>query len=876
MKLATFLIFFLILVPLQVYATDLRFVWDFSNPSYTIYKGNSQNIGFTITNQEDAQIKCTISPSGLNQQQVIINSKGQSNGYFVYTSETKIKNLQNPKSLQVVISCNGNIQSSIIGCGTLFLSPCYENRQWILSKSVQIYFALTEQDQNNKNILEDYRKNIADKITDIDKKNQKLNELVLKTPNPILPNNAKNENSQNYNQINQLSGTFQNAVKSLEDENYDFGSRISLSSDSNLISVTNNKIDELTTSINSNLERYNKLTQNLNELQKEVKDKSSKFNYKFNTDLISKLNEIGTTIYSKISNYQFSDLDDAANLIKMYSKEKDDLLIKMENNVNDFSNKGIPSIIKQVELICNNFQLCDTKNKLKSLNLESTKNFDDLCKSFDGLSSEITKFNDKEAVRYQNELREPNKKNQEIKDKNREIQKDIEITQKRNDAKENLNLKLSTIEKEMTTSVKKLNSYGKTTDITKYSNSVKDFNNLNLDQKLNKTKYLEEASNEIKLKIDGLVSEEKGFVSFFKKAFYSIFGAKQEIEKLKLEEKEELPKLLAEIQNTISPARVALIDDESTKFLKEICTISDKVISDLKASSLDIRISDKESTIKTEAKEAEKSCFDENNQRTTKCCDGDEYKSRKDLYPVIFVHGHSFETARGDIQNSLSTFNYMSKYFSQNGYVEESLIYPESSEQLAKGVWAFCDKPVVIRLTYYDGLVSGTTHNYKNSISEYSPTLKKEIENVLLATNKDKAILVAHSMGGVLSRYYLKFDGGSDKIYKLITVGSPHYGIRAWASFWSPFGSIESQQMRPDSEFLKTLNYPVDSLVPSYTISGNNKGCFTKDCDGVVYVNSSKLKMATKAVVFDGNQYEHSSMLQQPEVSRQVLEYIKT
>ena len=148
MKLATFLIFFLILVPLQVYATDLRFVWDFSNTSYTIYKGNSQNIGFTITNQEDAQIKCTISPSGLNQQQVTINSKGQSNGYFVYTSETKIKNLQNPKSLQVVISCNGNIQSSIIGCGTLFLSPCYENRQWILSKSVQIYFTLTEQDQS--------------------------------------------------------------------------------------------------------------------------------------------------------------------------------------------------------------------------------------------------------------------------------------------------------------------------------------------------------------------------------------------------------------------------------------------------------------------------------------------------------------------------------------------------------------------------------------------------------------------------------------------------------------------------------------------------------------------------------------------------------
>ncbi len=437
-------------------------------------------------------------------------------------------------------------------------------------------------------------------------------------------------------------------------------------------------------------------------------------------------------------------------------------------------------------------------------------------------------------------------------------------------------MKLSTIEKEITTSIKRLNSYGKTVDLSKYSNSVKNFNTLNLDQKLNKTKELEEISNEVKLKINDLLNEEKGFVSFFKKVFYTVFGTKQEIEKLKLEEKEGLPKLLAEIPNNISPARIASIDDESAKFLKEICAISDKAISDLKTSSLDIKISDKESNIKTEAKEAEKSCFDENNQRTTKCCDGDEFKSKKDLYPIIFVHGHSFETSRGDIQNSLSTFNYMSKYFSQNGYIEESLLYPESSEQLSKGVWAFCDKPVVIRLTYYDGLVSGTTHNYKNSISEYSPTLKKEIENVLLATNKDKAIIVAHSMGGILSRYYIKFDSGSDKVYKLITIGSPHYGIRAWASFWSPFGSIESQQMKPDSEFLKSLNYPIDSLVPSYTISGNNKGCFTGDCDGVVYVNSSKLKMATKAMVFGGSQYEHSSMLQQPEVAKQVLDYIKT
>ncbi len=870
----TFLILLLLVWFILIGAIiPLRFSWEPTPSEYSVFKGGSVDIDYTITNQEDFQITCSITSASGTIPLRTINPKGTLVGSFRYTAPNKIKNLQNPYNYDVTVYCSGTYSYR---CGFLLLDTCYENRDFTFPKMVKINFRLSDQDQRNLNILEEYRRNIADKVTDVDKKNQKINELITKTPNPILPKNTKEDNSENQKRINSISNRFSNIVKALEEEDYGIGSIISLSSDLNELSNADNKIKDLTNAINANQERYNKIVTNLNTILTEVSGKSAKLTYKFNSELLNKLDEIGKVTHSKLTNYQFTDLDDADIVLQTYSKEKDELLSKMEKNLNDYSNSGLSIILKQIDVICSKFNLCSTKNKVKSLNLETTKNFYDLCNSYDELSNEIKLFNDNETKRYKTKLADLNKKNQEIKNKNEVIQSDIDRIKKINDLKENLNVKLITIEKDLVFYVKKANSYGKTVNLSSYSKVVIAFNNLTLNEKYNKTSELGDVANQIKNKVGELTSQEKGFISFFKKIYYTMFGVKQELDKLKLEQKEEPPNLIPEIPNTINAAQNVVLETETIDFIINICKISDKKLTDLKAKPLDIKISEKASTIKTDVKEAEKTCFDENNQRTTQCCDGDEYKNRADLYPVVFVHGHSFELSRGDIQSSLNTFNFMSKYFSNNGYVEKSLLYPESTDQLVKGSWAYCNKPVVVRLTYYDGLVSGTTHNYKNSIAEYSPVIKREIDSIQTATNKDKAIIVAHSMGGILSRYYIKFDGGSNKIHKLITIGSPHYGIRAWSTFWSPFGAKESQQMTPNSEFLNMLNNPVDSLVPTYTISGNNKGCTLQDCDGVVYVENSKLKSAKDSFVFVGNQYEHSSLVEQSDVAQKVLGWVRS
>jgi triacylglycerol lipase len=68
---------------------------------------------------------------------------------------------------------------------------------------------------------------------------------------------------------------------------------------------------------------------------------------------------------------------------------------------------------------------------------------------------------------------------------------------------------------------------------------------------------------------------------------------------------------------------------------------------------------------------------------------------------------------------------------------------------------------------------------------------------------KEQAIdIVAFSMGGIVSRYYIQRLGGIKQVQRFITISSPHNGtVVAYAS--QRPGCV---QMRPDNLFLKDLN----------------------------------------------------------------------
>ena len=54
--------------------------------------------------------------------------------------------------------------------------------------------------------------------------------------------------------------------------------------------------------------------------------------------------------------------------------------------------------------------------------------------------------------------------------------------------------------------------------------------------------------------------------------------------------------------------------------------------------------------------------------------------------------------------------------------------------------------------------------------------MKRKVEDVLESTYAAKVDLVAHSMGGLLARFYIEELGGDAKVRKLVTIGTPHAG----------------------------------------------------------------------------------------------------
>jgi len=67
------------------------------------------------------------------------------------------------------------------------------------------------------------------------------------------------------------------------------------------------------------------------------------------------------------------------------------------------------------------------------------------------------------------------------------------------------------------------------------------------------------------------------------------------------------------------------------------------------------------------------------------------------------------------------------------------------------------------------------------SIEDYVPALHDAIRTLCAASGQDRVVLLAHSMGGLAARAYLRVHGAAH-IAKILTLGTPHHGT-ALANF---------------------------------------------------------------------------------------------
>jgi pimeloyl-ACP methyl ester carboxylesterase len=100
-------------------------------------------------------------------------------------------------------------------------------------------------------------------------------------------------------------------------------------------------------------------------------------------------------------------------------------------------------------------------------------------------------------------------------------------------------------------------------------------------------------------------------------------------------------------------------------------------------------------------------------------------------------------------------------------------------------------------------------------IPETAPQIAAKIAQVLRDTGASQVILVAHSMGGLVARSYLRAFGPA-RVRRLVTIGTPHAGsMHAWL-----MSGASLADMRPGSPYLAALAQPTadERAVPTVSI----------------------------------------------------------
>ncbi|MCB1030243.1 MAG: alpha/beta fold hydrolase [Acidimicrobiales bacterium] len=102
-------------------------------------------------------------------------------------------------------------------------------------------------------------------------------------------------------------------------------------------------------------------------------------------------------------------------------------------------------------------------------------------------------------------------------------------------------------------------------------------------------------------------------------------------------------------------------------------------------------------------------------------------------------------------------------------------------------------------------------------IRNNSARLASVVASVKSRTGASKVDIVSHSMGGLVSRYYVKSLNGASSVDSLIMMGTPNYGtamanIGTFLTFGTCVGITACQQMAGGSSFLNALNAGDDTI----------------------------------------------------------------
>ncbi|MGM5484496.1 MAG: lipase family alpha/beta hydrolase [Nanobdellota archaeon] len=237
---------------------------------------------------------------------------------------------------------------------------------------------------------------------------------------------------------------------------------------------------------------------------------------------------------------------------------------------------------------------------------------------------------------------------------------------------------------------------------------------------------------------------------------------------------------------------------------------------------------------------------------TNECCIYSECEacSRTGNRPVLFIHGHAI-SEKNRPEMSHEAFSKIQKNLEEEGYINAGQIGGEHMiRDLPYNEWGKMNARVAVRGSYYQ-LAYYDIGNYKivtqksDSIENYAIRLKDLIEIVRHRTGAEEIDIVAHSMGGLVSRKYLSLFG-EKRVNKLILVGTPNRGIEGRVKrLCSVTGaSRECNDMKKGSVFLRKLDNFIPTDTEIYTIRGIGCDMNKGKGDGIVLADNVPLEYA--------------------------------
>lgn len=718
---------------------------------------------------------------------------------------------------------------------------------------ITLNYDLSEEDKRKRDEVKRLLKSYKPKLENLERKHADIEAKLESQPRNFLGDKIQIDLNACRNSYLEIKQWYDLANKQQLELDYTLASNNLRNIENDWERKMENDYNNVKVKLDNQIKRHNGIVQEIKDLSiiiNEVINIANSTNNNANS-LDTKFNDLR----NDFNNGKFNAYGPMSVSISSLNQEANNLKLSFERDLSNTISEGL-RLVKNEKSKSIQYKLL-TGNVVSNPDNTNLNTLKDICEDLSGIKKEKNKINQDKYNKYEQDRIKVNLENNKINRANAEIKK--------------ANALSKTMDKLVNEEGRnEVNSEHCRVSLMNFASSIKYDKN---------TKFEDTACSKLKEDLEEEKSKkETNFFTIILMFFKNLFKADQVDFKTAN---------LIKLESSLQPLSYVDVSSETKSYLTDKCDINIEDYQPPEIKEADIK--DKKVDVESKVmafKEKENKCCVFGKCET--CCEGNECSNDEGSYPIVFLHGHSFKSWDSP-EYSLDAFNKIQDKLVSEGFRNGGMIIPNTPKtRFKEGEWGKVKVPMTIKTTYYydvyssEGKLLRSPSKY-DSINTYAKRLNDIIETVKYRTGRNKVNIIAHSMGGLVAREYIKEYNGDSSVNKLIMIGTPNHGIYGSVGSGCPIlgAPVECNEMKSDSSFISSLNSGDETYgnVKYYTIAGS--GCLLSniDEDGIVRVSSAQLNGANNVKVngkCEGtwNRDFHSNLLN-PSKYPKTYEYIK-